>query len=79
MVESGGPEGFRADLVGELVDGCAELFKPAPSFVEYCFAAVLGLVKERGLAVMAALLRVAGRALIARRGVVGVRHVCCEL
>jgi hypothetical protein len=29
--------------------------------------------------VMAALLRVAGRALIARRGVVGVRHVCCEL
>lgn len=48
MVQSGGPKGFRADLVGEFVDGYAEFLEPAPAFVEGCFAAVLGLVEEGG-------------------------------
>ena len=48
MVQSCGPKGFRADLVGEFVDGCAEFLEPAPAFVEGCFAAVLGLVEEGG-------------------------------
>ena len=46
MVQSGGPKGFRADLVGEFVDGCAEFLEPAPALVEGGFAAMLGLVEE---------------------------------
>ena len=75
MVQSGGPKGFRADLVGEFVDWNTELLEPAPSFVQCCFAAVLGFVEE-GCFVVALVLLVGlvGVGLIVRRGHVWVRH-----
>lgn len=73
MIKCRRPERFRADLVGEFVDGHAELLEPAPSFVKCSFAAVLGFVEEGGfmvvgllLARLGSLIGLVGVALVAR-------------